>query len=142
MASAQGARVELGTGAAKLDVRASKAAITTNSLGGRQLDPSQYNRNGLVDVWVSASVQQVFDIDTATQTFGLDAWINCLYFDPKVQREATEFRASQHKQRKSHGRRLFGASAACVCAPSQAGIPTNAWAERPFFSYPARPQQP
>lgn len=74
---------------------------SSNLLGGSELDPTLYNKsargqNGVSDVWVSASVQQIFDVDTATQTFGIDAWINCLYFDPKVQSEPQNYRKGEY----------------------------------------------
>ena len=63
---------------------------------GKRLDADQYNKDGLVDVWVSASVQQIYDIDTATQTFGFDAWINCLYRDPKLQKDPDKYRKGMY----------------------------------------------
>lgn len=35
-------------------------------------------------VWTSVSIQQIQSVDTSSQTFSADVWINCLYFDPKV----------------------------------------------------------
>mmetsp|Transcript_71847 Transcript_71847/g.222819 ORF Transcript_71847/g.222819 Transcript_71847/m.222819 type:complete len:379 (-) Transcript_71847:22-1158(-) len=67
-------------------------------LGSQRLDHTQYNQNGLADVWVSISVQQVFDIDTSTQTYGVDLWVNCLYFDPKLQQNPDEYFKGQYIQ--------------------------------------------
>lgn len=67
-------------------------------LGSDRLDHTQYNKNGRADVWVSVSVQQVFDIDTSTQTYGVDLWVNCLYFDPKLQQNPGEYWKGQYIQ--------------------------------------------
>ena len=64
---------------------AEETSTSTLSNTGPVLTASDYNKDGKSDIWVSVSIQQIFDIDTASETFGLDTWINCLYFDPKIQ---------------------------------------------------------
>lgn len=40
------------------------------------------------DLWVSVSMRSLFDINSSTQTFAIDAYFNCLYIDPKVKANA------------------------------------------------------
>lgn len=47
---------------------------------GKQIIPE----NEKVEVWVSVEIQKVFDIDTSQQKFGLDCWVNVLYYDKRV----------------------------------------------------------
>jgi len=48
------------------------------------------------DVWVSSSVQSLSHINSGTQTFALDVWVNCLYHDPKVKSDAGNFFKGQY----------------------------------------------
>ena len=38
-----------------------------------------HENDGKGKVWVSASIQQIYNVNSSSQEFDADVWINCLY---------------------------------------------------------------
>mmetsp|Transcript_30801 Transcript_30801/g.69136 ORF Transcript_30801/g.69136 Transcript_30801/m.69136 type:complete len:375 (+) Transcript_30801:159-1283(+) len=51
-----------------------------------------HENDGKGKVWVSASIQQIYNVNSSSQEFDADVWINCLYYDPRVKKNASGYK--------------------------------------------------